>query len=1117
MDHHHPQKQQWDQSAVPSAGLSNIPANGLTTANLPYDILSQSNLPPPKAATWDASPHNSFGLLESNHLGPGVAPIPNNDERLTAQQQQQEGSNIDVGGDCMEVDNRNDLQQQIQFLREQLNMKDQELFDVHSSLATVEAEAAHRAATAEREAERKVRIVEDELRRVQNEADAARASLARFRKKSSSQPDINGSLSENGPRIAENGGISSSRSLGSFHAREENEQLESKNMQSNGNAITPNLVAHENHDGHDQIVLGTQPIADPRRLVGSRIVTPPITATTPSQSASTSTSPTRVHASHSEYDTNLPPTASQRLALQILGRWESLTNTHDWIKLPDEEPEKKQQHSQQRYRNSVTKIKHDEEVSTKRQLSDTDQRKLPKISPNHQFFFTENEEEASIKAILLCMATTSHNRSNFQAGGQFKTVLSIEGLVREIMSMIIAQFRVSLGSSRTNDLPTMRPHTDKNEEDKSESGPLKQACDSRVLDGNLSLEASSWRTVLVLLRLLAEVLLSSAGARSNLRSWLAKNNQTQKQSHAVISTSRADKLSSASMRMDDVECRILKGPIGQRKFPNIVALTAKNIQETLSQPTYTPRAERELSWNEVEKAAACTNFVVILSDLMAGNSFKREQMPGYISCPRRTSLLSSEKEISVLSDDLYLYLMSQKMAMRIFLILTSDATSSDECHNLWSLWFDSLFFTRNRSVTNMPSEDSRKQGNSQILPKDSISSEKGQSTDKSEQHRNTNRRDLVSFFCVCTMVTRHHPHRLQCHDIAHTKQQHDSSGLDSGQEEFNGTVSHDRKDSDAHKKEASTPRRRGNKTSRVERGDGKHLDVAGARRKHLFRLLIENKSAAYQVVLRLLSSSRSLRYLFFEDLAKEKRRREKKSQTIPRGKFKSSLARRLVALTLDELEGSVLSRLSSGVRQSPTKEETKSNRGNHLDSETFLCLLFLGLSIVRFFMFICQTPSGFDILRLQMKLEGDECDEHDRATSGIGVITEMLDLIVTATIRNPPFLAVQDRASTAWSDLLKETTALLFQMLHHVQARQEEKEDLSKAKDEKGHRMPQTITLASIVSEHKEIFTSCCHLISISDCDGRNGVKIDDATRNQARLLAEEISLDEDEIGDGPP
>ena len=70
---------------------------------------------------------------------------------------------------------------QIEQLTAQLETKDDEIFTLQMSLASVEAEASHRAQKAEGEAANRVRLVEDRLRLVQREADSARAGLARER------------------------------------------------------------------------------------------------------------------------------------------------------------------------------------------------------------------------------------------------------------------------------------------------------------------------------------------------------------------------------------------------------------------------------------------------------------------------------------------------------------------------------------------------------------------------------------------------------------------------------------------------------------------------------------------------------------------------------------------------------------------------------------------------------------------------------------------------------------------------------------------------------------------------------------------------------------------------
>jgi len=72
---------------------------------------------------------------------------------------------------------------QIEQLTNQLETKDDEIFTLQMSLASVEAEASHRTQKAEGEAANRVRLVEDRLRLVQREADSARAGLVRERTK----------------------------------------------------------------------------------------------------------------------------------------------------------------------------------------------------------------------------------------------------------------------------------------------------------------------------------------------------------------------------------------------------------------------------------------------------------------------------------------------------------------------------------------------------------------------------------------------------------------------------------------------------------------------------------------------------------------------------------------------------------------------------------------------------------------------------------------------------------------------------------------------------------------------------------------------------------------------
>ena len=87
---------------------------------------------------------------------------------------------------------------QIEQLTAQLETKDDEIFTLQMSLASVEAEASHRTQKAEGEAANRVRLVEDRLRLVQREADSARAGLARERTKRGKGGGSGGSESGSG-------------------------------------------------------------------------------------------------------------------------------------------------------------------------------------------------------------------------------------------------------------------------------------------------------------------------------------------------------------------------------------------------------------------------------------------------------------------------------------------------------------------------------------------------------------------------------------------------------------------------------------------------------------------------------------------------------------------------------------------------------------------------------------------------------------------------------------------------------------------------------------------------------------------------------------------------------
>lgn len=188
----------------------------------------------------------------------------------------------------------------------------------------------------------------------------------------------------------------------------------------------------------------------------------------------------------------------------------------------------------------------------------------------------------------------------------------------------------------------------------------------------------SWRAVLYLLSVLHDILLLSDKAREDLRLWVNQSQQTIEQSGCTIGDNFNSLRAEVLGRMDT------DGIVTHSRIEGIerkMVLSTSNCNSRSSQQSNV--------WDPISMNQHCNVFFELIVGSMKGNVFYHLKRAG-VTAGRESSDFLSEQEVLVQ--------LVQLKAIELVTIAMSDALPDDHvgddrgdrAHNLWRLWFEAL-------------------------------------------------------------------------------------------------------------------------------------------------------------------------------------------------------------------------------------------------------------------------------------------------------------------------------------------------------------------------------------------------------------------------------------------
>jgi len=271
--------------------------------------------------------------------------------------------------------------------------------------------------------------------------------------------------------------------------------------------------------------------------------------------------------------------------------------------------------------------------------------------------------------------------------------------------------------------------------------------------------------------------------------------------------------------------------------------------------------------------------------------------------------------------------------------------------------------------------------------------------------------------------------------------------------------------------------------------EASRIGDAGARYKeqiHSLPDLILLKCSVLRLIGQFLRASPNVRHALFLSV----------SETVAPFPQNTSLARRIMAATIDDLQGFVI----------PTLSASSCIRGRNSTNQDALLTHALSFAVdaTRLMTLLCESDLGFTLVRTRMKTSCQQCDDTNitDASPGITVMTDLLLFSARALLRNDDYAQQTNRnlISTQWSQIVKETVVFFHLMLCQIQriCRLEEKS---------------LITFNAMMTEadRKDIFCSICQLLLQTPSCSKGGVIVSNETKHQVELILDEIAEEEEE------
>ena len=588
---------------------------------------------------------------------------------------------------------------QIQELQSQLTQKDDVIFELEASAATSHAESKH----CIENAERKVHLVEEELRRTRQEANSYKSSFLR-QKKRVAELESQKNRSGSGNRDHSGGNyhaIDNSRLAASLSTWGEHglHQPSGPSIQHDHHSpvelrkVTPSISNEEQQQEHETSTATNQNLTmaddthnndsvfDERPMSGSK-------RKTLKQLANNIANGTDVVGKHMQQPVNRGNTnvcedsVRQRMAKHLLNREEmgcySLHMGGDISRACDIS-------SAMIVESTQHEGKEDEDgmASVVQQLLND--------KALQQDMRKEQETQTLVKSILYQMVDApEHTLTGIPVQGN----LSVSGLVNVLLVRFNSLFhRKSTEDNATVDKDgdhVMENATNNNTSDKCniEYQRMALAIESDESSTGVNTYTTvSWRAGLYLLRVIHDILLLSGNARDDLRWWLYQARQSSgggvDGSSLSNTRSPSSEVSGGGEKGDSSHSRIEGLPTvkhnGQSSSDRKEALWTRNcLQSSL---------EQSLPWDPMTMTQPCNIFFELLVGLMKGNVFEQSKT----STRRKESTRDNGLEQTLVQ-------LVQLKAIDLVLALMSDAAPHDhakDCQGnrtpyLWKFWFDAL-------------------------------------------------------------------------------------------------------------------------------------------------------------------------------------------------------------------------------------------------------------------------------------------------------------------------------------------------------------------------------------------------------------------------------------------
>ncbi len=584
----------------------------------------------------------------------------------------------------------------IQELQNQLQSKDDQIFELEATAATATAESTHRAKIAEMEAQKRIHQVEEELRRVKIEADQYKGSWLRQKK-----------------RVVElESGVKNGNDAGSKLDGNEADVKVRRAFDKFGDA-----VVHVDQDDTNEIERDENNTTNKaNKLSGAkrRMSHEPDTnhndtadATKLSHSHHPLNQVAYLNASHSKmecYGTSLARNLLMRDEMGFYSPDEDTLYSSLMALESSSFGESDASDENQTKDSGVSKCKQQSSGRNKSSPHKPDTESETTLSPNPQSKFNYQrlqrevlklrETRSTVSSLLHHMDAALLERQKFNK--YMPTPLSDSGLVINLLMNFDALFQKVV----LDEDDAVRAAGDTSKEERQDiqslSQPLLQPSTgyevflvilsssqyyekNKVRTSHSAFAPLSWQAALYILQLLNDIMDLSTKCRSDLRLWFYRSRHCSTGSDigsCAVNNSR-EPLSSRSSDSKESHPRIEGLPARSEGRPD-EALKLENFQRRFDK-------DAAVEWDPVTMPQSCNNFFELLVALMKGNVFGREEITRHIEL----ELLELEKniiqEVRLKAIDLVFRLMSDAVPSH-----NSEFGQNNSTPYLWKFWFDSL-------------------------------------------------------------------------------------------------------------------------------------------------------------------------------------------------------------------------------------------------------------------------------------------------------------------------------------------------------------------------------------------------------------------------------------------